>query len=476
MSLSSHQEPDKFAVSSVPFQNCSTPSYRITLVGAGLAGCLLAIYLAKRGFQVDIYERRPDLRKVKISGGRSINLTLAARGIQALKEVGLYEKVRPLTIPLEGRIIHTTDGSRIFQSYGQQETDVLYALRRIDLQHFLLNELEKFEKIQIHFNQRCTDIDWNKKELHLRDTVSNQPARVAVNVVIATDGSTSAIRKAMQAMESFNFQQSYLDHGYKEITIPAAQNQKIDLEKNVLHVWPRIQYMLNGFPNLDGSTTCVLFAPFEGENGLNGINSKEKVIDLFQHQFPDIFDLIPNLAQTYLASKTGRLTTIKCHPWHFENKALLIGDAAHAIVPFHGQGMNCAFEDCVYLNQCIDKYGTDWQSVFQEFEKQRKINTDAIADLSLQNYTELRDHIADHKFLLKKKIEALLSEKYPEHFIPKFSMVCFSSIPYSIAQKKGAIQETIIEELAQTINDIQEIDWTRAKQLIKQKLLQPCLP
>lgn len=453
----------------------SNSSLRITLVGAGLAGCLLAIYLAKRGFQVDIYERRRDIRRTKISGGRSINLTLATKGIQALKEVGLYDKVMRLTVPLKGRIIHAIDGSRTFQAYGQKETDVLYALLRTHLSIALLNEVDEFEAVRIYFNQRCTGIDFDKRELYLQHEISKQQAIVGVNVVIGTDGSTSAIRAAMLAIGGFNFSQSYLDHGYKEITIPASQSSKPPLERNALHVWPRRQYMLNGFPNQDGSNTCVLFAPFQGENGLDNLNSEDKVLNLFQSQFPDILPFIPNLTQRYFSSKIGHLTTSKCQPWHVEGKALLLGDAAHTIVPFHGQGMNCAFEDCACLDKCIEKHGTDWQAVFQEFERHRKVNTDAIADLSLQNYVELREHVADSKFLLKKKVEKTLADKYPEHFIPRFSMVCFHQIPYSTAQYRGAIQQSIIEELCETINDIQELDWERANRLIKEKLLQPCL-
>ncbi len=474
--MSSNYKLGKLTTPLVINRYTSNSTRNITLVGAGLTGCLLAIYLAKRGFHVDIYEGRPDLRKTKIGGGRSINLTLAARGIQALKEVGLYDQVMQLTIPLKGRIIHALNGNRIFQPYGYNDSEVLYSLLRNELSILLLNELEKYKTVQVYFNQKCTGVSFEQRELYLQNQTTKEQTTVKVNQIIGTDGSASAIRTAMQTKVGFNFSQAYLDHGYKEITIPGYQSSLPVLERNALHVWPRKQYMINGFPNQDGSMTCVLFAPFEGENGLNNLNSKKKVLNLFQTQFPDILSFIPDLAQRYFSCKTGYLVTIKCQPWHVEDKALLLGDAAHAIVPFHGQGMNCAFEDCAYLDKCIEKHGTDWQSVFQEFERYRKVNTDAIADLSIQNYLELRDHVADSRFSLKKKVEEILADKYPEQFIPRFSMVCFHQFPYSIAQRRGAIQQSILEEICQNINDVEDINWEKTNRLIEEKLPQLCLP
>ena len=451
-------------------------SHHITLLGAGLAGCLMAIYLAKRGFKVNIYERHPDIRKTQINSGRSINLTLAARGIKSLKEVGLYDKIMQLTVPLKGRIIHGIEGRKTFQPYGPKETDVLYGLQRSSLSKLLLDEVEKLDEVQIHFSQKCVGIDFDQKELYLRDEVDQQSAMVKFNVIIGTDGSSSALRTAMLNIKGFNFSQSYLKHGYKEITIPSIYSSQIPIERNALHVWPRGDCMINGFPNLDGSTTCVFFAPFEGENGFDNLKSEEQVTSLFQNQFSDIFPFIPDVEAKFSSSKTGHLITIKCDPWHVEDKALLLGDSAHAIVPFHGQGMNCAFEDCAYLDKCIAKYGTDWKAVFQEFERNRKVNTDSIADLSLLNYVELREQISDQKFLLKKEVEKILADKYPEYFIPRFSMVCFNQIPYSVAQYRGEIQQSIIEELCEQINDIQDIEWKTANNLMTEKLIHPCSP
>lgn len=445
---------------------------QITLIGAGLAGCLLSIYLAKRGFKVDIYERRPDMRKVPSSAGRSINLTLSARGIHVLKEIGLYEKVMKLVIPLKGRIIHSVKGELTFQPYGKTDSEVIYSLARNQFNIALINEAEKYEQVKIHFNQKCTDIDFTRDELNLRDETTGKETVIKVNVVIGTDGSASAIRMAMLKLRGFNFSQSYLNHGYKEITIPANSKQKLLLKKDALHVWPRGQYMITGFPNLDESITCILFAPFKGNPSFVSLHSEEKVMNFFQEQFADIVPLMPNLLKSYFSNKTGSLITIKCTPWHVDNKALLLGDAAHAIVPFHGQGMNCAFEDCAYLDECIEKYGTNWQEVFQQFEILRKVNTDAIADLSMENYIELRDHLAEPKFLLKKKVELALAEKYPNAFIPKYSMIAFQRIPYSVAQFQGKIQDRILDELCKFIDRIEEVNWEKADFLVREKLLE----
>lgn len=454
-------------------QSLTSPT-RITVIGAGPSGCLLSLYLARQNFCVDIYEKRPDPRQAQVHNGRSINLTLAARGIQALKEVGIHDSVIKLSVPLKGRVIHTAD-NQIFQSYGLGETDILYALRRLDLSILLLNEVEKFEQIRIFFNQTCTGVDLEKKILHLQDSVTFRRRTVSFGIVIGADGAASSVRTEMLKTGTFTFSRSYLKHGYKEVIIPANQEVQNLLRQDALHVWPRRRYMLNGFPNLDGSTTCVLFAPLR-DDGLENLSSESQALKLFQREFPDLLSAFPSIAQDFLFRRIGHLSTVECYPWHFKDEALLIGDAAHAIVPFHGQGVNCAFEDCACLVKCIEMHGNNWQKIFQEFENLRKINTDAIADLSFQNYDELREHVGNQKFHLKKQAERLLAEHYPNYFIPRFSMVCFHQIPYSIAQQRGTIQQKIIEILCEPINDIDEIDLEKAEQLIKEHLVQLCLP
>lgn len=444
---------------------------KIALIGAGLAGCVLSIYLAKRGFKVDIYERRPDPRKSQNSEGRSINLTLSTRGIHVLKQVGLYEKIMKLAIPLKGRVIHSIKEELTFQPYGNKDNEVIYSMARNELNIALLKEVESYKNITIHFSQKCTGLEFETRELKLRDEISGQQTRVKTSTVIGTDGSASALRMDMLKRKGFNFSQSYLDHGYKELKIPAGENNKFLLERNALHVWPRGEYLLNGFPNLDGSFTCILFAPLQGDNSFESLNSDEKLLNFFQEQFPDAVDLMPTLVEDYFSNWTGSLVTIKCAPWSVDERALLLGDSAHAIVPFYGQGMNCAFEDCAYLDECIDKYGTDWQKVFQEFEKLRKVNTDAIADLSIENFTELREKVSDSKFLLKKKLELVIAQKYPKLFISKYSMLAFHRIPYSEARLQGRIQERILDELCELIDEVEEVNWEKAEELLKERLM-----
>ena len=444
---------------------------KITLIGAGLAGCALGMYLAKRGFKVDIYERRPDIRKVDFRGGRSINLTLSARGIHVLKQLNLYKKVMKIAIPLKGRTIHSINGNLTFQPYGTKSEEVLYSIDRNKFNYLLLDEIEKQENLQIHFNQKCMDMDFDRQELKLRHEITGKETIVKGTPVIGTDGSASSLRMAMLRVRGFNFSQSYLDHGYKELTIAAGQNNQFLMDKNSLHIWPRGQYMLNGFPNLDGTFTCILFAPFHGEYSFESLDRKEKVVDFFKTQFPDVLPLMPNLVEKYFEKNAGSLITIKCNPWYIEDKALILGDAAHAIVPFYGQGMNCALEDCAYLDECVEKYGNNWKKVFQEFEKLRKVNTDAIADMSVENYIELRDRVSDPKFLLKKKVELVLGEKYPRIFTPKYSMIAFGRIPYSEAQAIARVQDRILEELCHNLESIEQLNWEKAEFLVKERLL-----
>jgi kynurenine 3-monooxygenase len=442
---------------------------KIVLIGAGLAGSLLSIYLAKKGFNVEIYERRPDMRKVKISAGRSINLALSTRGIYALQEVGLADEILKLAIPMKGRMIHSIKGELTFQSYGKDETEVINSISRAGLNVALMNLAEEYDNVRIQFNQRCTGMNFETGEVELHNENTGEIKKIASDIVIGTDGSASAIRVDMLKIGgfNFNFSQNYEEHGYKELTIPPGPNGTFLIEKNALHIWPRGTYMLIALPNLDGNFTCTLFLPFKGENSFENLDTKNKVVDFFKKQFPDAVPLVPDLTEDFFKNPTGNLVTVKCFPWHFKDKVLLLGDSAHAIVPFFGQGMNCAFEDCIYLNECIEKYGTDWEKIFIEFEELRKINADAIAELALENFVEMRDHTANPKFLLRKKAEILLEKKYPD-FISKYAMVTFHrEIPYSIAMTKGQLQDKILDELCKSIDKIEDLDLERAYTLIK---------
>ena len=440
---------------------------RITLVGAGLAGSLLSVYLAKRGFQVDVYERRSDMRRVQIVAGRSINLALSTRGIHALKDVGLYEKIMKIAIPMKGRMIHSVDGEVTFQRYGKDDTEVIYATSRADLNKELMTEAEAYGNVRIHFGQRCTGMNLETGELFLCDESTGNEKLIQAGTVIGADGSASAIRMEMQKIGRFNFSQSYLEYGYKELVIPSGPKGEFLLERRALHIWPRGTYMLIALPNIDGSFTCTFFFPFEGQLSFESLDNKNKVHEFFRQQFPDAVELMPTLLDDSMSNPIGSMVTIKCTPWYVTNKVVLLGDAAHAIVPFFGQGMNCAFEDCTYLDECVARHGSDWENVFREYETLRKVNADAIADLALENFVEMRDHVANPKFVLKREVEQALQARYQNRFIPKYSMVTFHRIPYAVAREKGRMQDTILAQLCESIDNVEGIDWKRADSLVQ---------
>jgi kynurenine 3-monooxygenase len=446
----------------------ATPD-KITLIGAGLNGPLLAILLMQRGFAVEIYERRPDMRKVRISAGRSINLALSTRGIHALQQAGLWERMRSIIIPMKGRMMHSLAGELTFQPYGKNEAEVINSISRAELNIALINAAEK-QGATIHFNQRCTGYDLKTGAMRVRDEETGEDTTRETGVVIGCDGSVSSIRAEMLKLSRFNFSQQYLDYGYKELTIPAGADGKHLLETHALHIWPRGNHMLIALPNIDGTFACILFLPFEGADGFAGLTTRAQVIQFFESRFPDAAPLMPQVAENYFANPTGAMVTIKCSPWHVEGRALLLGDAVHAIVPFFGQGINCGFEDCTCLVELLDRHGADWQRVFAEFEKERKVNTDAIADLAVENFTEMRDRVADSRFLFRKKVELALEAKYPQLFVPKYAMVTFHRIPYSVAQARGVVQDRMLAELCESIERVEDLDWGKADRLIRRDL------
>lgn len=438
----------------------------ISLIGAGLNGPLLAIGLVKRGFRVEIYERRPDMRKVRIDAGRSINLALSTRGIHALTQAGLWNEMRKITIPMRGRMMHSAASELTFQPYGKDEGEVINSISRAELNIALMNAAEA-QGVRIHFQQRCTGIDLKTGGLHIHDEQTNQGRTIDSVVAIGCDGSASAIRGEMLKLPRFNFSQQYLDYGYKELTIPAGNNGKHRLETNALHIWPRGNYMLIALPNVDGTFACILFLPFEGLDSFAQLNSAASVADFFELHFPDASLVMPDLTGTFFGNPTGAMVTIKCSPWHVNGRILLLGDAAHAIVPFFGQGINCGFEDCTSLLALLDRYGPDWKRVFSDLEKGRKTNTDAIADMAVENFVEMRDRVADPRFLFRKKVELALEAKYPRLFVPKYSMVTFHRIPYATALSRGQIQDRMLTELCDGIARVEEIDWSKADRLIR---------
>jgi kynurenine 3-monooxygenase len=442
---------------------------KITLVGAGLNGPLLAILLMQRGFAVEIYERRPDMRRVRTSAGRSINLALSTRGIHGLRQAGLWERMRSIIIPMKGRMMHSIGGELTFQPYGKNEAEVINSISRAELNIALINAAEE-QGAKIHFNQRCVGYDLKTGAIRVRDEDTGEEATREIGVVIGCDGSASSIRVEMLKLSRFNFSQQYLDYGYKELTIPAGIRGEHLLETNALHIWPRGNHMLIALPNIDGTFACILFLPFEGADGFDSLNKQEQVVRFFESRFPDVAPLMPQLADNYFANPTGVMVTIKCSPWHVEGRALLLGDAVHAIVPFFGQGLNCGFEDCTYLMELIDRHGADWARVFAEFEKGRKVDADAIADMAIENFTEMRDRVGDARFLFRKKVELALEAKYPKVFVPKYAMVTFHRIPYSVAQARGVVQDRMLAELCESIGRVEDLDWNKADELIRHDL------
>jgi kynurenine 3-monooxygenase len=446
----------------------ATPD-KITLIGAGLNGPLLAILLIQRGFAVEIYERRPDMRRVRMSAGRSINLALSTRGIHALQLAGLWEQMRDIIIPMKGRMMHSIAGELTFQPYGRNEAEVINSISRAELNIALINAAEKLGAT-IYFNQRCAGYDLKTGAIRVRNEKTGEDATRETEVVIGCDGSASSVRAEMLKLSRFDFSQQYLDYGYKELTIPAGDNGKHLLETHALHIWPRGNHMLIALPNIDGTFACILFLPFEGADGFASLTTRADVIQFFESRFPDVVPLMPQVADSYFANPTGAMVTIKCSPWHVEGRALLLGDAVHAIVPFFGQGINCGFEDCTCLVDLLDRHGADWRRVFAEFEKERKVNTDAIADMAVENFTEMRDRVADSRFLFRKKVELALEERYPQFFVPKYAMVTFHRIPYSVAQARGAVQDRMLAELCESIDRVEQLDWGKADRLIRRDL------
>lgn len=420
---------------------------KISIAGAGLVGSLLGVYLARRGYQVNIFERRPDFRKSGTYGGRSINLALSNRGLRALREVGLEEAMRSKAIPMHGRQVHPLNGPAGFFPYGK-EGEYINSISRSGLNEVLMDAAEQ-HGVKIHFEARMNHVSISQTGFTWTDRDGNSFSESA-DLLIGADGAFSAVRQAMQASDRFDFSQSYIEHGYKELTIPPAADGSFQLDKNVLHIWPRESFMLIALPNPDGSFTCTLFFPFEGPVSFEKLNSDEAVKDFFKSVFPDVFDLIPDLLKDFRENPSSSLVTMRCFPW-IKNKTMLIGDAAHAIVPFYGQGMNAGFEDCRVLNELLDACKDDWSAVLPEYQRLRKPAGDSIAQLALNNFIEMRDLVADPDFILQKKIEGKLHAMFPDRWIPLYSMVTFrDDISYATALETGKRQQQIMQEVLKT--------------------------
>ena len=441
---------------------------RVIIIGAGLAGSLLAIFLAKRGIQVDVFEARGDMRKEQVAAGRSINLALSDRGIAALRQVGMDEFMLAEAMPMRGRMIHSVDGSTKLLPYSGRKGEYINSVSRAGLNIALMNEAEKYPGVQFIFGERCTDFDCKYGEVTFEGGRT-----LRSDTVIATDGAGSQVRQAMQRqIAEFEFSSEFLEHGYKELVIPPAselpemlegaspRSGNFLLEPNALHIWPRHKFMMIALPNFDGSFTCTLFLAHNGngEAGFDQLVDDAALLKFFEREFPDAVRLMPSLVEDFFANPTGSLGTIKCWPWNVGGRSLLLGDAAHAIVPFYGQGMNCAFEDVRVLDSLIEKHGADWESIYKEYGALRKINTDAIADLAVGNFYEMRDATADPVFQRKRELETLLEQNYTDYF-SKYSMVTFrEDIPYSVALSKGNAQDRLLMEICSKTQDALELD------------------
>jgi len=425
---------------------------KILIVGAGLCGSLLALRMAQRGYQVEVYESRSDLRNSVISAGRSINLSLSDRGLKALRMAGLEKKARALCIPMKGRLMHDAASNTFESNYSGRQGECINSISRGNLNGLLLTEAEKYSNVNIHFNTKCLEIDIESKIVHFQSSDSKEQFTVQADVIFGTDGAGSSLRKSYEKQfPAFKVSQEFLTHGYKELEIPADKNGGHLISKEHLHIWPRGDYMLIALPNMDGSFTVTLFLSYsEGSYNFDNLITKEKIIEFFEKDFPDTLALIPDVLKEFENNPTGKLGTVKCYPWAYKGNTLLLGDSSHAIVPFYGQGMNASFEDVFVFDSVLNQFEGDWATVFSEFQKQRKIDADAIADLAIDNYYEMRDHVANPLFKEKRIVEMGLEKFFPTEYFSKYSLVTFNEhIGYHEAMTKGRAQDKVLLKMVE---------------------------
>ena len=419
----------------------------VIIVGAGLVGSLWAVFMARRGYSVQVYERRPDMRAAGYRGGRSINLAMSQRGWKAVEMAGIRDKLEKTALPMPGRMMHAVSGDLTFQPYGK-EGEAIYSVSRGGLNLELLQIADSFPNVEFFFEHRCVETDLDQPRITFEDMRTGEVKVLEAPLIFATDGAFSAVRYSMQKTDRFQYTQFYLEHGYKELTIPPAEDGGYRMDPKALHIWPRGNFMLIALPNADHSFTCTLFLPFEGAVSFEKLTSDEEVLGFFQKYFPDTIDLMPTLLHDFRENPTSSLITVKCRPWQWQNRILLLGDAAHAIVPFYGQGMNAGFEDCTILDGMYERYDGDWSRIIPEFARTRAADGDAIAELAQRNFIEMRDLVGDPKFLLRKKIAAHLHAQHPD-FLPVYSMVTFSDLPYHLALEEEDAQNRLFAEILQ---------------------------
>tara|TARA_B100000809_G_scaffold266907_1_gene332825 strand:- start:11963 stop:13363 length:1401 start_codon:yes stop_codon:yes gene_type:complete len=428
-----------------------TKKENILIIGAGLCGSLLALRLGQRGYNVTLVEKRPDLRTVDQDAGRSINLSLSDRGVKAMKMVGLQDDIKKLCLPMIGRMIHDASGNKFMSLYSGKEDKYINSISRPGLNMLLLDTAEKLPNVTLHFNKSCESLDFKNTRAVFEDYNTKEKITYNADLIFGTDGAGSVVRNNMFVNKDLrlSFSIDWLSHSYKELTIPAAENGDFKSEQNALHIWPRGENMLISLPNLDGSFTVTLFLAHEtGKDNFENLNTPEKVSEYFEREYPDAKALMPNLTEEFFENPTGRLGTVKCYPWNTYGKTLIIGDSAHAIVPFYGQGMNASFEDVLVLDKYIEKYEGDWGKTFSEFQKERKVDADAIADLAIDNFYEMKEHTANPLFQEKRKLEVAFEDHFPNKYNSKYSLVTFNAdVPYSEAMKRGRAQDKAILNL-----------------------------
>ncbi|HJY52684.1 MAG TPA: NAD(P)/FAD-dependent oxidoreductase [Candidatus Udaeobacter sp.] len=416
---------------------------KFVLIGSGLAGGLLAAYLGRRGYDVDLYERRADPREGNIVGGRSINLAISTRGIHALEQIGIGDEALEHAIPMRGRMIHQKSGALHLSPYDVDPKKCINSIGRAALNTTVIEAAQRYPNIRVHFNHKCSGVDLQSAVAHLE--TSNGPVSARGDAVIGVDGAFSAVRKSMQSeIDNFQYDESYLAHGYKELTIPPGPDGSWRMEKNALHIWPRKSFMMIALPNPDGSFTCTLFWEFEGPCSFATTKTDNDVRRFFEEEFPDAVPLMPTLVEDFWNNPTGSLVTIRCAPWFYRDKVCLVGDAAHAVVPFYGQGMNAAFEDCVVLDECLQKFPQNRERAFAEYFRRRKENADALANLAIGNFIEMRDKTASKTFRAKKKLDHALEAALPGIYLPLYTMVTFTRMPYAKAAKRAQIQDSMV--------------------------------
>jgi kynurenine 3-monooxygenase len=417
---------------------------KFVLIGSGLAGGLLAAYFGRRGYEVDLYERRADPRAGNFVGGRSINLALSTRGIHALQQLGIADEVMRHAIPMRGRMIHDKSGNLHLAPYDRDPKKCINSIGRAALNTTVIEAAQRYSNVRVMFNSLCTDVDLDAPVAHLLNTETNQTIAARGDVIIGVDGAFSAVRRAMQRLDRFDYSQSYLAHGYKELTIPPAADGVWWMEKHALHIWPRKSFMMIALPNPDASFTCTLFWEFEGPRSFETMKTDDDVRRFFDEEFPDAMPLMPTLLEDFRKNPTGSLATVRCAPWSYQDKVALVGDAAHAVVPFYGQGMNAAFEDCVVLDECLAEFPNDRKHAFAEYFVRRKGNADALADLAVRNFIEMRDKTVSRRFRAKKKLDHLLEGLLPGIYLPLYTMVTFTRIPYAEAARRARRQDRIV--------------------------------